>query len=75
MGSVLSAHYEEEEPLSLTDAQLHLILDHAKHVPPQWRSRWLSAVADRLCNNDIVTDCNVMHAIRFVNERIGVQAA
>ena len=42
--------------IGLTDHQLALVLDNAKRVDPQWRSRWLSAVCDRLIGLDPISD-------------------
>lgn len=61
-------------PLSLDDGQLRTVLDHARRIPVLWRSRWLSAVADRLIAINVITDEDVAVAIELVNEQIGVAA-
>ena len=60
--------------IGLTDHQLALVLDHAKRVDPQWRSRWLNAVCDRLLGLDPIMDEGLSSAIKLVNTRIGLLA-
>lgn len=59
---------------SLQDSQLRTVLDHARPIPVLWRSRWLSAVADRLIAKDVLTGEDVHAAIKIANEQIGVPA-
>ena len=58
-------------PLSLSDQQLSLILNAAKSVQPQWRSRYLKSVADRLTYLPRpVTNADVSEAITSVTRRM-----
>lgn len=58
-------------PLALTDDQLRAVMDGARMVPPQWRDRFLSGIADRLGPLDTVSNDAVTEALHLVLDRIG----
>jgi hypothetical protein len=59
-------------PLSLSDYQLQLVQDAAKAIPPDWRHRFLEAIADRLLPLEQITDCAVSEAVTFVLAQMNV---
>jgi hypothetical protein len=56
--------------LGLSTAQQNLIVNAADQVPPQWRSRFMEAVADQLMGTSVVTNDNVHDAIIHVRSRM-----
>jgi hypothetical protein len=56
-------------PLALSDAQLAIVLDAARTVPPEWRSRFLQDIADQLFGRN-PSDTDVAAAVEQVVARI-----
>ncbi|MGA7453738.1 MAG: hypothetical protein WBW73_21505 [Rhodoplanes sp.] len=57
-------------PISLTDAQMALIRQASKHIPVEWRDRFLNSLADRLLPHDTLTDDTVAAAAADVLARL-----
>ena len=53
-------------PLALTHDQTETIQSAANNIDPQWRQRFLSAVADNLQPCEIVTNADVAKAVGTV---------
>jgi hypothetical protein len=56
--------------LALTQQQLRILHDAAARVRPEWRQRYLTAVADQLQDADYVDDATVAQACRYVLDRM-----
>ncbi len=61
--------------ISLSDQQLADVISAARVLPLQWRSRYLSGIADRLLLLDEASDVEVQAAITHVLQRLGGRAA
>lgn len=48
------------EPLLLSKEQLDVIMTTANAVPPSWRDRYLSSVADRLIGLEPLTTADIV---------------
>ena len=64
-------------PLSLSDAQLNIVLEAAKSIEPSWRSRFLENVADRLLPLPTISNEDVAFAVWAcrMRMRLGAPAA
>lgn len=56
--------------LSLSDAELRIVLDAAHNVPPVWRSRYLEAVADQSMSKQTIDTATVRSAVTIVLDRM-----
>ncbi len=50
-------------PLALTDPQLRLVMEAARSLPPDYRSRFLGGIADQLLPLDEIADVDVQAAV------------
>lgn len=61
--------------LSLTDPQMTLIRETAKHIPGEWHDRFINLVADRLFAVDVITNADVSEAVHQVLQSMFGKAA
>ncbi len=57
--------------IAVTDQQLALIMSAARTLPPVWRSRYLSGIADRLHDRDEASDAEIAQAVDGMLRAIG----
>jgi hypothetical protein len=62
-------------PIGLSDARIALVMCQATLVRPEWRSRWLAAIADQLTGIDTITDDAVAAAITRALASMGAAGA
>jgi hypothetical protein len=58
--------------LSLTDSQMELVTDVAKHLPPHARDQFLRSLASRLDDVDWPSDGQLISAIEFLLSTKGI---
>jgi hypothetical protein len=58
------------QPLALSSTRLQTVLAHADCVAPEWRSRFIEALADELMPLAMVEDADVQTAIKRVATRM-----
>jgi hypothetical protein len=58
------------EPISLTDSQLAVVQNVAAGLPPLWKERFLSKVADGLIGRRAISDVDVQRVISAAHRSI-----